>query len=752
MASEFDCATEALILLIALIPFLGMDAFLHRRTQVSTAALGDQLASKASVVRDGHRVLVDAVDLVPGDLVEVSTGEPFPADGLILEATSAQMDESALTGEAYPVRKAATELVSGGIGDLAPEDRHWGFAGTRLLAGRVLLRVIFTGAGTLYGEIVQTVLEGKQERTPLQKAVDRLVKNLLIIALAFCVLLAMVRLYQGHGWIDAIISAVTLAVAALPEEFPVVLTLFLGMGVYRLARCQALVRRATVVENIGRVTTICSDKTGTLTEGRLRLAHQLPAEGTAMGRLLEIAATASRRDSGDPLDSAILERVSEREPQDLVAVFPFTEDRKRETTIVRQGQGQLVAVKGAPEAVLAICDLTPPARAAWMERVGELAGEGHKVIACAGRNWFEAGSGEPDRGFQLAGLLAFEDTAREGVRDALRQCREAGIRVIMVTGDHPETARSIASEIGLGGGMPVVVTGDQLDARIAGVGLDAIKGIDVVARAVPVQKLALVRGLQAGGELVAVTGDGVNDVPALQAADIGIAMGGRGTRAAREVASIVLVDDNFRTIVRAIAEGSQLFTSLQQSFQYLLMIHIPLVITAALIPLLGYPILYLPIHIVWLELIIHPTALLAFQNPANASMGPLHITPRRVRFFSRSRVEVILVTGLLITALVYAGYVHGLGSGWDVAHARAVALAILILAGAGISALLSRFRGTPAVLVSTVSALSAVVLIQVPWLSELLNLHPLPLGDWFLVSIGAGLVCLPLLYQHRNED
>lgn len=739
--------TEALVLLVALIPFLGMDAYLHRRTQASTAALSGHLAARTTVIRQGQKTVVDALDLVPGDLVEVRGGESFPADGILLAAETVQVDESALTGEAYPVRKPATRITPVTDADVAFDETVWGYAGTRLLTGNARLRVVFTGRETLYGEIVSTALGGRHGRTPLQRAVGRMVGALLLVALAFCILLAGVRLYQGHGLLDALISAVTLAVAALPEEFPVVLTFFLGVGVYRLAKRKALVRRAVVVENIGRVTTICSDKTGTLTEGRLELAHQYPAENTSRERLLAIAAAASRHDSGDPLDSAILQAAGERSTSKVIANFPFTEDRKRETTVL-EWQGKTVAVvKGAPETILALCTLSATDVGAWQAQMQRLGAEGHKVIACAWRDGIKDAQFEPAQGFTFAGLLAFEDPIREGVRGALDQCRAAQIRVIMVTGDHPATARALAAEIGLGGTSPTLVTGDELTRCLAQHDQRVLREIDVVARAVPAQKHALVQSLQAQGELVAVTGDGVNDVPALQVADVGIAMGERGTRAAREVAAIVLMDDNFRTIVGAIAEGRQLFANLQQSFQYLLMVHIPLVVTAALIPLMGFPILYLPIHIVWLELIIHPTALLVFQDAAQddvlrrgSSRGVRH-------FFSTREVVFIVMTGALVTALIYWSYGRSLGAGLDVEHARAMAIAALIFAGAGITAVLSRLRHTIAWLVTGSALLSAFVLIQVPSLSALLQLRPLHPDDWLVAGLGGAITCLPLLYE-----
>ena len=750
---------ETVTLLIATLPLIGMDAFLHRRTQASTEGLSSRLAVRATVLRDGSPCEVPATEVVPGDLALVGASEPFPADGIIIAATALQVDESALTGEAYPIRKQPLLQPPQDGPEPALDSEHWGFAGTRALTGQAKLRVVFTGGETLYGEIVRSATSGAHARTPLQSAIASLVSVLIVAASVICLILAYVRLRDGYGWVDALVSALTLAVAALPEEFPVVFTFFLGVGVYRLAKRQALVRRAVSVENIGRVSYICSDKTGTITEGRLHLTHLVPAGELSEEQALSLAAIASRRDSNDPLDTAIWREVERRglrnHRPEVIETFPFTEDTRRETAIVREHDGaggseeRVIAVtKGSPEVILPMAQLDGPEHKACTERVAALAAEGHKIIACAWRrldrsSWTGA---EPEHGYRLAGLLAFEDPVREGVAHAIDACREAGIHTIMVTGDHPITALVVAREIGLGDGAPVVISAEEMEQRLIGGEGRSLREVDVIARAVPSQKLALVRALQESGEIVAVTGDGVNDVPALQAADIGIAMGERGTRSAREVAAIVLLDDNFRTIVGAIGEGRQLFRNLQLSFQYLLMIHIPLVITAALIPLAGYPVLYLPIHIVWYEMIVHPTMLLVFQNlPLTEKLA--RSRPRRsASFFRRRDWLLIAVVGALITLLVVAGYVRSLGAGRNVEHARAMALAALTVSSGMLTAYLSRLRTGMSRLIAGCTIASSLLLIQVPPLAKLLHLQPLHWDDWATAVAGSvAAVMAPLL-------
>ena len=735
---------ESVVLLVALLPLVGMDLYLHRRTQASTAGLSRLLADRAAVLRDASWSDVAATELVPGDLTRVASGQPFPADGLIVAAEEIQVDESSLTGEAYPVRKRPCPPLPSDAGEPIVDGVHWGFAGTRVLTGTALQRVVFTGQETLYGAIVRSATRGTRAQTPLQRAVANLVRTLLVAAAALCVILAVVRLRQGHGLLDAMVSATTLAVAALPEEFPVVLTVFLGTGVYRLARRRALVRRAVSVENIGRVTCICSDKTGTITEGRLRLERLVPEAGVSSQHLLVMASLASRGDTGDPIDTTILERLSEERlaPPDhrVLAAFPFTEVRRRETAVI-EVEGTTVAVsKGSPEVILGMSRLGHEARASWLGRIQDLASGGQKVIACASgeldRSWPE---GEPDRDLELLGVLVFEDPLRDGVLEAIRTCRRSGIRVLMITGDHPDTARSVAASIGLGGKAPKVLSGEDLEGFASGPLARRLAGVDVIARAMPAQKLALVRALQSEGEIVMVTGDGVNDVPSLQAADVGVAMGERGTRSAREVASIVLLDDNFSSIVRAIAEGRQLFKNLQSSFQYLLMFHIPLVLTATFIPLAGYPLLYLPVHIVFLETLIHPTALLAFQElPLTESLGKVQRSGH-VRFFDRGDWIEIGVVGALGTLLVALGYDRSLGSAMDVEHARGMALVALTSFGVALTGMLSRLHSRAAKILCAASLALVIALVQIPSLAAWVHLKPLHLDDWAIAVAGGAL-------------
>jgi Ca2+-transporting ATPase len=400
--------------------------------------------------------------------------------------------------------------------------------------------------------------------------------------------------------------------------------------------------------------------------------------------------------------------------------------------------------------VLALTGLGETDAADWLKRTAELAATAHKVIACAEMRLADWDGAEPETGYVFAGLLAFEDPLREGAREAIADARAAGIRVIMVTGDHVATARAVAEALALGNGAPVILEGEELATKLAGDGGDAVRDVDVVARATPLQKLALVTRLRSAGEIVAVTGDGVNDAPALRAADIGIAMGQRGAQTSREVASIVLLDDSFDTIVRAIAEGRQLFRNLRLSFAYLLMVHGPLVATAAVIPFMGEPLLYLPAHIVWLELIFHPTALLVFQELPRDGGRRIGAKPE-AGFFTRIEWAAIGAVGAVTALAVFAVYQRALEAGLGPVYARSAAIALLVFSGAAIAAALSRLRTRTAATVCAATVLSAVVLIQAPAVAPLLHLAPLsPLDLLWQAGIAMAIGALTLVMHRRD--
>lgn len=728
---------DGLVMLVAVIPLTLMDAFLHWRTKSATTTLRQNLDTTARVFRNGKEDVINAEEIVPGDLIKVRPGGMVPADGLVEVCDDFQMDESVLTGESLPVKKNQyAEKILKRTGEFKVEDSVLVYAGTKVLFGEALIRVIRTGRSTEYGEIVRSVSEVQHSRTPLQEDVSKLLKYMVSAGLFFCLVLILVRKVQGHSWLDSFLAGMTLAVAAMPEEFPVAFTFYLGLGVFRLARRRALVRRAVSVENIGRITHICTDKTGTITQGKLELAHLVPYEEGSEARLLTAAIYASNIESGDPIDVAIMgfdkSKIQVQEGIAFLKRFPFTEDRRKETAIA-EINGQISAFcKGAPENILASVALSESEKQRVFEKINELAGSGHKVLACSVKKLTSSFDGdEPASGFEFLGLLAFEDPARPEVRLAIAEAQKNQIKVIIITGDHPATSGSIAKDVGLGGGTPQVISAEEHPEKFEPDYLAAhplfLDEVDVVARCTPKQKLNIVVSLKQKGAIVAVTGDGVNDVPALKAADVAIAMGERGSQSAKEVSSIVLADDNFKTIIGAIEEGRRLFQNMRASFEYLLLIHIPLVLCAALIPLGGYPIIFLPIHIVWLELIIHPTAILAFQSKLGDDR---YIKTETSYFFDKKDVFVICITGAAITILLSFMFISGLSEGSE-ALARTKILSGLSFWSVLTVIILTKGEALWSKIISIGTVLCVFILVQYGGqLSERLHLAPLSAMQW----------------------
>ncbi len=731
-----DQKSDGITLLAAILPLILMDSFLHWRTQASTLGLKSNLASKVFVQRDGSEIEIDSKDLVPGDLIKLYTGIFIPADGIVEEAQELQIDESVLTGEAFPIQKLkypSDPFSQSDNMEMSVNPNTMGFAGTRVLTGKGLLRILFTGKNTSYGEIIHSVSAMPFERTPLQVSIGNLVKYLIYVAAGFCLLLAALRIYQGHGWLDALLSAATLAIAAIPEEFPVVFTFFLGVGIYRLAQKKALVRRAVSVENIGRITHICTDKTGTITTGELELTHLKSASTFTDEDVLMVSALSSNPEGTDPVDLAIFKKTQEKKWSLVQATkrFPFTEDRKRESAITEINGQPTMVTKGAPERIIDLSPMSTEQKSLWISMTSLWAKEGHKVLGCAKKTISEEElrlGKESTSDFQFVGLLAFEDPPRPEVASAVDYAYKNHIKVLMLTGDHPETAVSIGREVGLGRGNPIVVSGENEPEKISqkyySSNPEFLKSVDIVARCNPLQKLQIVQALRASGEVVAVTGDGVNDVPALKAADIGIAMGLRGSRSAKEVASIILGDDNFKTIVSAIMEGRQLFSNLKSSFEYLLLIHIPFVLTAAAVPLMGYELIYLPVHIVWLELIIHPTAILAFQSVASPQVRKSNGV-----FFEKLDLYRFAIFGVGFAIVLSFIFILRGPINPDLNLARGKVMVLLSFWSSVLVIYYTRLKTSVSRLVVGYT-LSSLFLIQLPSVSTVLKVERIPFPIW----------------------
>jgi len=615
---------------------VGLVIIQERRSEHALDALRVLAAPQVRVVRNGRVVRIAARELVPGDVFLLAEGERVAADGIALEAVGLAIDESLLTGESVPVRKVAS--AADAIADAARpggDDMRQVYSGTLVVSGHGHAQVIATGRNTQVGKIGASLASIEPAPTPLQRHLRRLVQVFGIAAVCACVLLIVWYGLQRGEWMRGVLSAVALGMAMLPEEFPMALTVFLALGAWRLARIKVLARRPAVIEALGSATVLCVDKTGTLTENRMQVRRLVTdsvdiavSRGEALPepvhRLLEYAMLASRRGGVDPMDRALLEHgdVTLADTEHLhpdwrlAREYPLTPELLAMSHVWTDDGGRgRIAAKGAPEAVFDLCHLPPDRTADLLGRAHALAEQGLRVLAVAeGLSDGAAAAGnQHEYDFALLGLIGFEDPLRASVPAAVAQAHEAGIAVAMITGDHAATALAIARQAGIDT-RARALHGDEIDHLDANALADAVRSVRVFARVTPEQKLRLVEAFKSNREIVAMTGDGVNDAPALKAAHIGIAMGMRGTDVAREAAGLVLLDEDFGRIVGGVRMGRRIFDNLRKVMTYISAIHVPIA-GLSLIPLLmGLPPLMLPAHVVLTEMVIDPVCSVAFEG------------------------------------------------------------------------------------------------------------------------------------------
>ena len=652
--------SDGVIMAVALVPVLGVDVFLEARSHAALAKLAQAVAPLAQVVRDGAWLTVPTADLVPGDLLALQEGDVVHADGVVRWAANLALDQSSLTGESEPQAKHPLE------GDAKPTADQEVFAGSLVLAGHGFGEVTSTGLATRFGNIAALVAGADTAQTPLQKRTAKLVRLLSIVAVIVAAGVFTLGMVRGQSWKQASLGAVSLAMAAIPEEYPLVLTLFLSVGAWRLGRRGVLVRRLASVETLGSTTVICTDKTGTLTAGHFELDETVSLSAAVTPTaLLEWAVLASEPAPVDPMERAIDLRAAANgvDPVAVRAGWTLTSDHDFDAVGKHMSHGwtsadgtrALVAAKGALEGILQHCTVTPEEQRLAEEANARLAAAGMRVLAVAVK---ETGALAKERvsdeaGLRLVGLLGYRDPLRPEVRAAVAECRAAGIHVKMITGDHALTARAIAEAAGLEH-AEAVVTGEELAALSPQAFQERVRTSTLFARISPAQKYAIVEALKAAGEVVAMTGDGINDAPALRLSDIGISMGKRGTEVARASSDLVLLEDDFASIVATVREGRHIFTNIQAAFLYILAFHIPVVLLAFLAPALGVPLMMMPVHLVWLELIIHPVSAVVFQSepappglmlqPPRAPRAPL--LPRRAMI--RSALAGLTLTGAVM--------------------------------------------------------------------------------------------------------
>lgn len=709
-------AHEALALLGFVAVVMGITFVQKRRSENALRALRDLSSPRALVIRDGARVRIPGRDLVEGDVVVLAEGDRVPADLEIVDARMLTIDESMLTGESVPVLKAAS--VPDATGEAAAPGRAW--AGTLVTQGRGQGVVRATGARSALGRIGTAVSGAGRGLSPLQLETRRIVTRVAALGLLLAIAVTVAWGLDRGEWLRALLAGLTLAMALLPEELPVVLTIFLAFGAWRLAREKVLTRELSAVERLGAATVLCVDKTGTLTQNRMAVrglwasgaAHRVdPADGAslpeALHGLLETAVLASRRHALDPMEAAVADAGqrllagTEHLHGDwrLVEDYPLSNALLAMSRVWRSPDQRhlMVAAKGAPEAIVDLCHLDADRCSEIARQVEVLAAEGLRVLGVA-RAECPAGalpSGQHDFDFRFVGLVGFEDPLRPDVVQAVAACRGAGLRVVMITGDHPHTALAIARQAGLGGDG-AWLAGPEIDGlsdvQLAG----RLRDTAVFCRVQPEQKLRLVQCLRAQGEVVVMTGDGVNDAPALKAADIGVAMGARGTDVAREAADLVLVDDDFAALVTAVQHGRRVYGNLRRSMVFLLAAHLPIVGLSFTPVLLGWPMLLMPLHVLFLQLVIDPACSLVFESePADPAVMRAGPRPRAASLFDRRVVGTGAAQGLgLLVLLLFAFVLVRADAGAD-GPARSVVFAVLVLSSLALIQVNRRGPGGP---------------------------------------------------------
>lgn len=685
---------DAAILGSSVLVVIGISTLQAQRRETVLAALRDLASPRSTVRRDGRSQRISSLELVTGDVLLVEAGDRLACDAQLVEAHGLLVDESLLTGESQPVAKQAGASCEGRL-----------LCGTLVVQGLGTATVTATGRRSSLARMSHEVASVRPPRSKLQQELQSLVQRVALAALGLCLLVTLGLVWNGSPWVSALLLALTMAMAIVPEEFAIVWTVMLTAGAWRLAKGQVLARQVQALEALGKTTALCVDKTGTLTCNRMSLvalhdgetaqaADRFPRSAAAT-TLLETAAWASSADSADAMDAAILAMATPgRSPpgtlllqRGVQAGHPWLEQHWQLPS------GQLAAIKGAPEAVLSRTTASPDQRSAWQAQVEAWGGLGWRVIAVAQGTAATGGHEAP--AWKALGLLAFADPLRPEVPAALQACRAAGVRTWMITGDAAVTALAVAQAAGLApeAMLKRAATGADM-ARLDDSALQALLAETAVfARMAPADKLRLVRALQAQGEVVAMTGDGVNDASALRAADIGVAMGQRGTDVAREAADLILLNDRFASLVEAMAAGRRIFSNLQHALGYLFAVHVPIV-ALSLWPLAGGPVLLHPVHIAMLELLIDPVCSLVFEaEPAAADAMQQPPRPADTPLMSGRAMAAAFAAGALALLPLTIALGVGRAEGWSVETLRAIALAGLVAGNLALLGASLRRRG-----------------------------------------------------------
>jgi Ca2+-transporting ATPase len=764
---------EALILLGFALFTITITVVQESRTERVLEALRDLTSPRALVIRDGRRQRIAGGQVVRGDLVVLAEGDRIPADARLIEAQDVQTDESLLTGESVPVRKRASQ-AGAALAAMRPggDDLPWVFSGSLLVRGSGIAEVTATGPRSEIGRIGQSLNALDVEPPRLQAQMRRLVRFCAIFGAAVSILAVVLYGTLRGGWLEALLAGIAIGMSMLPEELPVVLTVFMAMGAWRISKARVLTRRAAAIETLGSATVLCTDKTGTLTQNRMTVAELRLPDGAAFRpqdsampgafrALVETGRLASAPEPFDPMEQAF-HALAEAQgtgakpvAANLLRSYGLRPDLLAMTNVWRGDSMAIATAKGAPEAIAALCHLDDGDRTRVLAMAEQLASAGMRVLGVAHTTPRSDALPDSQAGFAFSflGLVGLADPLRPGVTEAVSECRTAGIRVVMITGDYPATAAAIACQAGIA--ATDIVSGEALAAMDDAALAFRARTATVFARIMPEQKLRIVTALKADGEVVAMTGDGVNDAPSLKAAHIGIAMGGRGTDVAREASSLVLLDDDFGSIVTAVRLGRRVFDNLRKAMGFIVAIHIPIA-GLALVPLIfGLPVLFGPMHIAFLEMVIDPVCTLVFEAETEEA-GIMQRPPRdpAAPLFSASLVGWSVLQGLVALALVACLFVVALNRGMPETEARALTFFALVLSivgmifvnrsfSASIVTAFSRHNTSLRWVLVVVTVMLAVTLL-VPPVRQMFRFGPLHVDD-IAITVAVGVLTIGIL-------
>ena len=781
---------EGLMLSLSVFVVIGISLYEERKSEKALAALRQLSSPRAQVIREGQERRIPAAELVPGDLVLLHEGDRIPADGIIIRSNNLRIDESLLTGESFPSEKISAANEESVTWSNELENKFKVFSSTLVVSGTAFIRAIHTGAKTEVGKIGKSLQESAPDELGLTKEIRKLVKLFAWVGSIICI--AIVILYgTSHGdWMQALLVGLATQMSLLPEEFPVVMTLFLALGAWRLSKIKVLIRTPSSIERLGAITVLCVDKTGTLTQNRMSIASINNGKSTirissssaadalpeAYHSVVEYGVLASHVDPFDPMEKAIRRIAEERAwgKDHLHQEWELTRDYPLSSKLLAMScvwnspdrEAYLIATKGAPEAVIDLCHMDPTQSEQILKATREMAKDGLRILGVAQAQFPKTPlpQNQHDFNFQWMGLIGLEDPLREEVPAAIALCRKAGIKVMMMTGDYPETALKIAEQAGLETSQSLV-TGTELTDLTDEELENRLKTAHVFARMIPEQKLRIVKALKSLGHVVGMTGDGVNDAPSLKWADVGIAMGGRGTDVAREASDIVLLDDNFASITSGIERGRLIFSNIKKAMSYIVSIHVPIAGLSILPVLFDWPLVLYPAHIVFLQLIIDPACALMFESEKAEEGAMLH-PPRSLstRFFSGREMIRSFLQGSMVLAIVAAIYRFEIRIE-NPEHARAFAFIILAASNLGLifaNMSAGSIHQLKLILKETVNLViifgilfSLFLITQIPGARTLFYFGEITLQD-FGIAIGVALAIFILIsawnrFNHRSK-